>query len=32
MKPPATTKERLEWDKSIAHYERLRSISEVPEV
>jgi len=28
MKPPATTKERLDWDKSIAHYERLRSISE----
>jgi len=28
MKPPATTKERLNWDKSIAHYERVRSINE----
>lgn len=29
MKPPATTEERLSWDKSIFHYEMLKSISPV---
>nr|CAB3266638.1 stAR-related lipid transfer protein 5-like [Phallusia mammillata] len=28
MKPPRTTNERLSWDKSVAHYERLETINE----
>jgi len=29
MKPPARTEERLSWDKSIAHYERLLAVNDV---
>ena len=29
MKPPKTTEERLAWDKSLKHYERLETITEV---
>jgi len=28
MKPPSTTAEKMSWDTSIAHYEKVRSISE----